>query len=128
DELDPLIDGEVEVVTRECPLVVDAVGEQEAPRAVPQPAQPLDAALELGVERVLEAVLPFAVGRDEAEQGPCELAPRIVASAFALDVEPADAQAMRLRRELADALGLFDGDLPLEPGEAAAREDAPLDL
>ncbi len=121
-ELDPLIDRELDVVTRERLLVLNAVGEQKASRTVAQPAQLLDVALELLVHAVLEAVLALAVGRHESEQRSTELAPRVVTLALAFHHQTAD-PAFTIRAQHADLLGFLGGDLALEPGEAALLED-----
>ena len=80
---------------------------------------------ELGVQRVLEAVLAFAVRRHEAEQGPGELAPRVVAAALALDGQAADAAhaAVTLARQRPDLVGFLGADLAFQPGEPALAED-----
>ena len=59
--------------------------EEQAARAIAQPSHLIDAPLQLLVELELETVLALAVGRDETEQGPGELAVRVEAVPFALD-------------------------------------------
>jgi hypothetical protein len=126
--LEPLIDAERHAVAGERTLVLGALREQEPPRAIAQSAQLFHAPREVVVQRVLEAVLALAVGGDEAEQGTCELAARVVAPPLAFHDEAAHRLAGFAVRELSHPLRFLDRDLSLEPGETALGQDPFLDL
>ena len=65
--------------------------------------------------------MPCAVGRDEAEDRPGELAARVVAVPLAFDGEAADGVRLLLRvAEVADGVGLVARDAALDPDEAVA--------
>ncbi len=70
DVLQPLVDARRDAVPGERALVLRSLGEQQPPRAIAQPAQLLDAAGELVVQRVLEAIRALAVRRHEASNEP----------------------------------------------------------
>src|SRR5262249_37236554 len=78
---------------------------------------------ELVLERELEAVLAFAVGRHEAEQRAAELAVRIEAMPFAFDRETAHRITLRFVAERAHREDLGLRDAALEPREATAPRE-----
>jgi len=81
------------------------------------------------VERELEPVLALPVRRHESEDRPGELAPRIVALAFAFDGNALDRAGLAPRiAERAQRGGLVARDAALEPREAPPRRELGVDV
>jgi hypothetical protein len=124
DVLDPLVDGQDDVVSlQRLPLVAAAL-EDEAAAPVAQAMDLLDLAAQVLVERELEPVLALRVGGHEPEERAGELAPRIVAMALALDRQTVDGVWLLLGiAEVAHGLRLVAVDAALDPREAMARRE-----
>jgi len=126
--LDPFVDREHDVVALHRVLVARAL-EDEAPSAVAKTAHVFDLAAQILLERQLEPVLALSVGRDEPEQGACELARRVVAMTFALDRDASKRTTrLFLIRQIVDRAALVARDPPLDPDEAVARRELGVDV
>ena len=124
DVLDALVDGQGDVVALERLLVARPLAKMSRPLRSRRPFTSSTWPREILVERELEAVLALAVGRDEAEDRPRELAPGVVAVPFSFDREAVDGHGLLLRvAELAHGSRLVARDASLDPDEAlpAAR-------
>ena len=122
DVLDRFVDRERYVLAGERLFVGHPLGEDEAPAAVAEPFDLVDATAKVFVHRQLEAILALAVGSHEPEHRSGELASGVVAMPFAFDGE-ATHGVRRLTRitEIANALGFLCADTTLHPDEAVPR-------